>query len=131
MRALLVVEGDPAINHRSARVWLSKRCRCTHCSLRVRIEPTVLSALDATQIGRPALVRLFGTRDLRLDAWTLAKSTLAHLPAFELEDPLHCVLVHAKQGGGGAIAKVGSASIISLMDPASSGFTFAGELVGL
>lgn len=49
MRTLLVVEGDPVSQSaitRRAWVWLSKRCRCTHSSLkfvsRVRSKAAVL-----------------------------------------------------------------------------------------
>src|SRR5690606_34323246 len=59
----------------------------------------------AAQIRRPALVRQLCPRYFGLDPRALPKRSLAHLPALELEDPLHRVLVHAQQGGHSPVAE--------------------------
>src|SRR5690606_37990891 len=62
-------------------------------------------APDPAQVGRPALVWRGGNRRQRLDPRTLAHGPFADLPALELEDALHGVLVHAQQPGYGAVAE--------------------------
>src|SRR5690606_39724899 len=63
------------------------------------------AAPDPAQVGRPALIGCACHRRQRLDPWALANRPLAYLPALELEDALHGVLVHAQQPGYGAVAE--------------------------
>src|SRR6056297_327219 len=70
-------------------------------------QPAVPAAPDPAQIRGPALVRRCRYRGQRLDPWPMANRSLADLPAFDLEDPLHGVLVHPQQSRHSPIAKRG------------------------
>jgi hypothetical protein len=58
-----------------------------------------------TQIRGPAFIRCLGYRRQGLDSWPEAHGTLAHLPALELEDALHGVLIEPEQVRKSAIAE--------------------------
>lgn len=58
-------------------------------------EPVVLATPEPAKIRSPSLMLPLGARSLRFDSRTLIKRALLHLPALELEDPLHGLLVHA------------------------------------
>ena len=59
--------------------------------------PTIASRPHPAQVRRPAFVRRSGHRRQSLDAGTESHRPLLHLPAHQLEDPLHRVLVEPQQ----------------------------------
>lgn len=61
--------------------------------------PAVLSGPDPGHVGGPALVGCFSDRRQRFDPWSGPNGPFAHLPALQLEDPLHSVRRGARTGG--------------------------------
>ncbi len=59
--------------------------------------PAISPRPDPAHVRGPALVGRLGHRRQRLNPWPEAHRALAHLPAPELEDALHRVLVEAQQ----------------------------------
>src|SRR5690606_21523744 len=90
-------------------------CRCARAASQAaagcrspppgQCQPAIPAAPDPAQVGRPALIGCACHRRQRLDPRTLAHGPFADLPALELEDALHGVLVHAQQPGYGAVAE--------------------------
>jgi hypothetical protein len=67
--------------------------------------PAVAASSDPAEIRRPAFVRRGCERGHRLDPWTHADRALANLPALDLEDLLHRVLVEAQKPDHRAVAE--------------------------
>jgi hypothetical protein len=67
--------------------------------------PAVATRPDPTQVGRPAFVRCDRHGGHRLDPGAHADGAFADLPAFDLEDALHGVLVKAQKPGHRTIAE--------------------------
>ena len=67
--------------------------------------PAVAARPDPTQVGRPAFVRCGRHGGHRLDAGAHADRAFANLPAFDLEDALHGVLVKTQKPGNRAVAE--------------------------
>ena len=60
---------------------------------------------DAAHVCGPAFVGAVGRGDPGFDPGPESDRPLAHLPALDLEDPLHGVLVHVEQMHHGPIAE--------------------------